>query len=136
MNCSHCKNPVFHNASECEWCGYYFSSSNTGSYVTVNFYLKASRWHPSVVVMVFVDGVLIKEFLVTDGCDFDFKLSSSKPEISISLNGGKNIHKIPEYNFDFKYQNYRLKWTSNFFNMIRFNKPVILPYDRLKILRK
>lgn len=130
VNCPNCKNPISVNSTECEWCGNSVIPSNKGSNFTLNFYLKASKWNPSVIVMVFVDGVLIKEFLVKEGCDFDYKLTTSEPEISVSLNGGKNIYKIPKYVFDFKNKKYRLIWANKgIFRLIWFNKPIIIAIE-------
>jgi hypothetical protein len=130
MNCPTCKNPNQENAIECEWCGNNLAAasrdSGADSNCILNFHLpKPKSNYGQRGVMIFINEIMVHEFLVNNGCDFSFSLKKSNPVISISENSGKKLHRLPNFNFDLKNNKYRIHWRSNWLGIIRMNKPII-----------
>jgi hypothetical protein len=130
MNCPTCKNPNQENVIECEWCGNNLAVASKNSYAesncVLNFYLpKPKSNYGQRGVMIFIDEIMVHEFLVNDGCDFDFSLRESNPIISVSLNAGKKRHRLSNYNFDLENKKYRIDWRPNWLSLIHFDKPTI-----------
>lgn len=130
MNCPSCKNPIQNGSVECEWCGIQIclnsSNNNFDSQYIINFHLKTNpKYTNPRSILIFVDNLMVKEFSINEGCDFDYLTSNIKPEISVSLNGGKKLYKLPNIGFDSKNTKYRIEWRPNWLNVFYFNKPAI-----------
>ncbi len=127
MNCPNCKNPIQDNSTECEWCGCDINSTipinNFESKYIVNFFLLKIPYGGRKNIIVFIDGVMVKEFFFNDGCDFDVILYNTKPKIEISLNDGRKMYKLPEFIFEIR-NKYRFHWSIKW-GLVRFDKPAI-----------
>ena len=131
MNCQKCKNPVLDNSNQCEWCGSFSRAENLidglDHQLTINFFLpKSTKRHSrGVAVMIFIDDKMIHEFLVNDGCDFNYYLKNNNPVIEVSLNAGRNRHKLPDFKFEFNNKKYRIDWRCNWLSIVHFDRPTI-----------
>jgi hypothetical protein len=127
MNCPNCKNPNTELASDCEWCGLSLninsSNINFDYHFMINFLLKKNYTNPKPI-MIFVDNVMVKEFSIKEGCDFDYITSNNKPNISVSFDG-KKLYKLPDVFFDSNSRKIRIDWRSNWLGVIHFDKPSI-----------
>ena len=76
--------------------------------------------------MIFVDNIMVLEFFLYQGCNFDYIFSNPKPIISVSLDNGKTLYKMIENPaFDSSNKKYRISWKKNFWGLVHFDKPII-----------
>jgi hypothetical protein len=127
MNCPTCKNPNEDNILTCEWCGHNMMISELTYEYCINFYFDDGKYIAKKnKLMVFVDKIMVLEFFIYQGCNFDYCFSNNKPDISVSLDNGKTLYKIVgNPNFDYSNKKYRITWKKNFWGIIHFDKPII-----------
>jgi hypothetical protein len=80
-------------------------------------------------VMIFVDKIMVHEFIVNNGCDFLFNLGNKNPIIEVSLDKGvkKYLVEVTPNTFIEDWKKLRVNWRQNWLSLVRFDKPIVFP---------
>lgn len=135
MNCPTCKNPIEVHSEVCEWCGKSihtnkgFDKAENQPYL-IHFFYKVDWWHrhpSSLSLMIFVDDLLIHEFIANDGCDFKFNLANNNPIIHVSLDKGLNKHVLKLHVGYLRggWDKIKISWKQNWLGVVYFDNPTI-----------
>jgi hypothetical protein len=137
MNCPTCKNPIESSSVICEWCGNSihlnkeFEGIGDYPFLIHFFFEKTSRadFSKHSSVMIFVDKVMVHEFIINSGCDFHFYLANKNPIIEISYDKGlkKILVQMPTNYFKDDWKKLRFSWKQNWYGAVWFEKAIVFP---------
>ena len=139
MNCPTCKNPIEGRSTICEWCGNSLHINKdfegTVNYpFSIHFFFERTSRAPfpkHLSVMIFVDKIMVHEFIANNGCDFLFNFGNKKPIIEVSLDKGvkKHLVQVSPNPFNEDWKKLRFSWKQNWFGSVFFEKAIVFPIN-------